>query len=90
MPGVYQILEHVQDAPSTHWNLSLPAFLSIYDVQPGFTNGIHGFPTRNSGGILWQSDLGHPITYGCVLLSTENAQLLYNWAEDGVVIEVQP
>jgi lipoprotein-anchoring transpeptidase ErfK/SrfK len=52
-------------------------------------NGFHGFPTRGGGYLLWTGDLGHPVTYGCVLLSLENAEALFNWAEDGVVVEVR-
>ena len=37
-----------------------------------------------------RGDLGRPVTYGCILLSSENAQTLYNWAEAGVVVEVIP
>ena len=27
--------------------------------------------------------------WGCVLLSLQNGDALYNWAEDGVVVEIQ-
>jgi lipoprotein-anchoring transpeptidase ErfK/SrfK len=29
------------------------------------------------------------VTYGCILLSNENAEALYNWAQEGVVVEIQ-
>jgi len=29
------------------------------------------------------------VTYGCVLLSLENAETLFDWAEEGVVVEVR-
>jgi hypothetical protein len=39
--------------------------------------------------LLWQGDLGHKVTYGCVLVSSTNAALLYDWADEGVVVEIQ-
>jgi lipoprotein-anchoring transpeptidase ErfK/SrfK len=88
-PGVYQILSHEPNAYAGNWNLNMPYFMGIYDAVPGFTNGIHGFPTRNGYGILWENALGRRVTYGCILLSTTNAKLLYDWAQEGVVIEIQ-
>ncbi len=88
--GVYQVLSHEGTAYASIWNLSMPYFLSIYEAAPGFYNGIHGFPSRGGRQVLWQNALGRPVTYGCILLSTANAQALYAWAEDGVVVEIQP
>jgi lipoprotein-anchoring transpeptidase ErfK/SrfK len=28
------------------------------------------------------------VTYGCILLSTENAETLYQWADEVVIVEV--
>ena len=39
--------------------------------------------------ILWEGYLGQPVSYGCVILSTENAQTLYNWAEVGTPVDIQ-
>ncbi len=89
LPGVFQIQSHETNAYAGNWNLWMPYFMGIYDAVPGFTNGFHGFPTRNGYGILWESSLGHPVTYGCILISTQNAAALYNWAENGVVVEIQ-
>jgi lipoprotein-anchoring transpeptidase ErfK/SrfK len=89
LPGVYQIQSHEPNAYAGNWNLWMPHFMGIYDAVPGFTNGIHGFPTRNGYGILWENSLGYPVTFGCILISSQNAAALYNWAENGVVIEIQ-
>ncbi|MCK6629748.1 MAG: L,D-transpeptidase [Anaerolineae bacterium] len=32
--------------------------------------------------------MGHPVTYGCILVRSDNAALLYEWAEVGVVVEI--
>ncbi len=88
-PGVYQVQSHDGTAYASNWNLYMPSFLSIYEAVPGFFNGIHGFPSRGGSQVLWENALGRPVTYGCILLSSANARALYEWAEDGVVVEIQ-
>ncbi len=91
-PGVFQIQTHEPNAYASNWDLWMPNFMGIYRPVPtaDFMNGFHGFPTRNGSTLLWTGDLGHQVTYGCILLSSENASLLYDWAEEGVVVEIQP
>ncbi len=91
-PGVYQVISHEPDAYAANWNLNMPWFMGVYKPVPGtgFTNGFHGFPTRGGGQILWENALGTKVTYGCILLSNANARMLYEWAEDGVVVEILP
>jgi len=89
-PGIYQVISHEPNAYAGNWNLWMPNFIGVYRPIPGseFTNGFHGFPTRGGGQILWENSLGTRVTYGCILLSNQNAQWLYNWAEEGVVVEI--
>ncbi len=91
-PGIFQIQNHEPNAYASNWDLWMPSFMGIYRPVPtsDFMNGFHGFPTRSGSNLLWTGDLGHQVTYGCVLLSSDNAALLYDWAEEGVVVEVQP
>ena len=65
--------------------------MGVYRPIPGaaFTNGFHGFPTRGGSQLLWTSSLGTRVTYGCILVSSDNAKLLYDWAQEGVVVEIQ-
>jgi lipoprotein-anchoring transpeptidase ErfK/SrfK len=90
-PGVFQIQSHEPNAYAANWDLWMPHFLGVYRPVPtsGFMNGFHGFPTQGGSQILWTNSLGHRVTYGCILLSNENALLLYEWAEPGVVVEIQ-
>ena len=90
-PGVFQVQSHESNAYAGNWDLWMPSFMGIYRPVPtsDFMNGFHGFPTRGNSQLLWTGDLGRRVTYGCILLSSDNAQLLYDWAEDGVVVEVQ-
>jgi lipoprotein-anchoring transpeptidase ErfK/SrfK len=52
-------------------------------------NGFHGFPSRGGTQLLWTNNLGRPVTYGCILVSTDNAKALYDWAQEGVVVEIR-
>ncbi len=91
-PGIYQIISHVPNAYASNWNLYMPSFMGVYRPVPGsdFTNGFHGFPTRGGSQLLWTNSLGTRVTYGCILLSNANVQLLWDWAEKGVVVEILP
>lgn len=90
-PGVFQVQSHDPNAYADQWNLYMPHFMGFYHPGPNMDlmNGFHGFPTRGGGYLLWSDDLGRPVTYGCVLLSLENAERMYTWAEDGVIVEVR-
>ena len=89
--GVYQILSHEPNAYAGNWDLYMPNFMGVYQPVPNseFTNGFHGFPTRGGGQLLWENSLGTRVTYGCILLSNTNIGILYEWAQDGVVVEIR-
>ena len=91
-PGVFQIQTHEPMAYAANWDLYMPSFMGIYRPVPdqAFMNGFHGFPSRDKKQILWTRNLGKPITYGCILIDSKNAKLLYDWAEEGVVVEITP
>ncbi|MEO1290594.1 MAG: L,D-transpeptidase family protein, partial [Chloroflexota bacterium] len=89
--GVYQVISHVPNAYAENWNLYMPNFIGVYEPVPNsdFTNGFHGFPTRGGGQLLWENSLGRRVTYGCILLSDTHIAILYNWAENGVIVEIR-
>ena len=87
-PGVFQVRTHELSAYASVWDLTMPHFLGIYEAWPGFMNGIHGLPTLSNGRRLWANILGKPASYGCIILDLNNAEWLYNWAEEGVVVEI--
>ncbi len=89
MPGVFQVYSHELNAYASKWDLSMPHFLGIYEAAPGFTNGIHGLPMLSSGVRLWANVLGKKASYGCIILSLAEAEDLYKWAENGVVVEIR-
>ena len=43
----------------------------------------------SSGERLWADVLGRPASYGCIILDLNSAAELYNWAEDGVIVEIK-
>ncbi len=89
MPGLFQIKSRYVNAYASNWDLYMPHFLGIYHATPNLLNGIHGLPMLSNGVRLWESVLGSPASYGCVVLDLEAAEHLFTWAEDGVVVEIQ-
>jgi lipoprotein-anchoring transpeptidase ErfK/SrfK len=67
----------------------MPHFLGIYEAVPGFWNGIHGLPLLSNGVRLWANVLGRPASFGCIILPLDEAEWLYGWAEEGVVVEIR-
>jgi hypothetical protein len=90
LPGIFQVQWHFINAYGSRWDLWMPHFLGIYEASPGFINGIHGLPLLSSGVRLWGNVLGRPASFGCIILDLNAAEELYYWAEDGVVVEIQP
>ena len=90
LPGVFQIQTHEINAYASNWDLWMPHFMGIYEAVPGFMNGIHGLPVLSSGARLWANVLGSPASYGCIILDLPSGEALYNWAENGVVVEILP
>lgn len=87
-PGVFQVQTHELEAYASVWDLYMPHFLGIYEAWPGFMNGFHGLPKLSNGTRLWASILGRPASFGCIILDLDDAEWLYNWAENGVVVEI--
>lgn len=88
-PGVFQIQTHERNAYASVWDLNMPNFMGIYEAWPGFMNGIHGLPTLSNGQRLWANILGRPASYGCIILDLDDAEWLFEWAENGVVVEIK-
>ncbi len=89
-PGIFQVQTHEMNAYASVWDLYMPHFLGVYEAWPGFMNGIHGLPTLSNGQRLWANILGRPASYGCIILDLNAAEKLYNWADNGVIVEIKP
>ena len=86
--GSFSVLNKIPNAYGATWNIWMPNWLGIYWAG-SLQNGIHALPILPNGATLWAGFLGTPISYGCVVLGTGDSQLLYNWVEVGVPVEIQ-
>jgi tetratricopeptide (TPR) repeat protein len=85
--GNYQVLDKMPMAYSSIWRLKMPYWLGIYYVGP-VENGIHALPIRPDGSVMWGGLLGQKASYGCIILSTEAARIIYEWAEIGTPVHI--
>ena len=82
-PGEYQILKKLPsvhykglgyDYPNTKWNL-------MFKQQKAGNLYIHG--------AYWHHNFGHPMSHGCINVSYNNMEPLYNWADVGIKVIIQ-
>jgi lipoprotein-anchoring transpeptidase ErfK/SrfK len=86
--GTFAVQSKIPNAYGSTWDIWMPSWLGIY-WSGGLENGIHALPILPNGATLWEGYLGSPVSYGCVVLGTYEAQLLYDWAEIGTPVEIQ-
>jgi lipoprotein-anchoring transpeptidase ErfK/SrfK len=86
--GNFSVLDKIPNAYGATWNIWMPNWLGIYWAG-SLENGIHALPILPNGATLWAGFLGTPISYGCIVLDTYDSQLLFDWAEVGVPVEIQ-
>jgi lipoprotein-anchoring transpeptidase ErfK/SrfK len=86
--GTFAVQSKIPNAYASTWDLWMPNWLGIY-WSHGLENGIHALPILPNGATLWEGFLGRPVSYGCVVLGTYDAQVLYDWAEIGTPVEIQ-
>jgi len=86
--GYFSVLDKIPNAYGATWNIWMPNWLGIYWAG-SMENGIHALPILPNGATLWAGYLGVPISYGCVVLGTYEAQVLYDWADIGTPVEIQ-
>ena len=86
--GNFSVLNKIPNAYGANWNIWMPNWLGIY-WSGSLQNGIHALPILPGGGTLWAGYLGTPISYGCVVLGTFDAQVLYNWVDVGTPVEIR-
>ncbi len=86
--GEFRVQSKIPKAYGAAWGFWMPYWLGIY--YAGTTeNGIHALPVYANGQTLWAGYLGRPISYGCVVLGTHDAQVLYDWAEIGTSVSIR-
>lgn len=87
--GVFHIQDKIPNAYGATWNIWMPNWMGIY-YAGGLENGIHALPILSNGSRLWAGYLGTPISFGCIVLGVDEAQELYDWAQVGATVEIQP
>lgn len=96
-PGIFQIQSHDEVALGSSYTLcgaegcgqwEMYWFMGIYEVTPGLMNGFHGAVLLPNGAYLGGGNVGSEFTFGCIMSVNENAEILYNWAEIGTVVEI--
>lgn len=85
--GTFAVQSRIPNAWSSAWQLWMPNWLGIYWAG-GSENGIHALPIIN-GTRIWGGVLGTPISYGCVVIGTDESRLLFNWAEIGTPVIIR-
>jgi lipoprotein-anchoring transpeptidase ErfK/SrfK len=86
--GQFTVLDKIPDAYGATWNIWMPNWLGIY-YSGSLENGIHALPILPDGNRLWSGYLGTPISFGCVVLGSDAALDLYNWADVGTPVEIR-
>ncbi len=86
--GIFAVQSKIPNAYGSTWNIWMPYWLGIY-WSGGLENGIHALPILSNGATLWAGFLGRPVSFGCIVLGTYEAQVLYDWAEIGTPVEIQ-
>lgn len=86
--GQFRVQSKVPNAYGSTWDIWMPHWLGIY--WAGSTeNGIHALPILSNGQTLWAGYLGRPVSYGCIVLGSLEAELLYNWVDVGTPVTVR-
>ncbi|HEX8991458.1 MAG TPA: L,D-transpeptidase [Anaerolineales bacterium] len=86
--GNFSVLDKIPNAYGATWNIWMPDWLGIYYAGT-LENGIHALPILPNGATLWAGYLGTPISFGCVVLDTNDAIQLYNWVDIGTPVEIR-
>ena len=87
--GEFRVQSKIPNAYGSTWDIWMPHWLGIY--WAGSTeNGIHALPVLANGQTLWAGYLGTPVSYGCIVLGSSEAELLYTWAEIGTPVSIRP
>lgn len=86
--GTFAVQSKIPSAYGSTWDIWMPYWLGIYWAG-GLENGIHALPILPNGATLWAGFLGRPVSYGCVVLGSYEASLLYDWAQIGTTVEIR-
>jgi tetratricopeptide (TPR) repeat protein len=87
--GHYKVQSKLPMAYASTWDLDMPYWLGVYYAGAS-ENGIHAPPIqRATGQKMWEGLLGSRVSFGCIILSSNNAKTLYNWATVGTPVDIE-
>ncbi len=88
-PGTYYVQSKMRKAFGSAWNIWMPYWLGLYWAG-GTENGFHGLPwNATTGQPTWAGLVGTRVTFGCVMLSNENAKTLWDIAYIGMPVIIR-
>lgn len=87
--GSYKIQNHIPMAWGATWNIDMPHWMGFY-WSGHLQNGFHGLPINPDGSQLWEGYIGTPISFGCVVMTNQDAKWLYDWTAVGADVVIQP
>ncbi|HEY9076453.1 MAG TPA: L,D-transpeptidase family protein [Anaerolineaceae bacterium] len=87
--GSYKLLDKIENAWSDPWGFWMPYWMGIYYVGSNLENGFHGLPVYSNGRQIWGDQIGTPVSYGCVILPTDEMKQLYQWSDIGTPVEIR-
>jgi len=87
--GSFYIQSKMRKAYGSSWNIWMPYWLGVYWAG-GTENGFHGLPwNARTGRETWTGLVGTRITYGCIMLSNEDAKTLWDMAYIGMPVIIE-
>lgn len=86
--GNFRVKTKLPEAFASLWSLRMPYWMGIYDVG-SYENGIHALPINKWGQTMWGGLLGRPASFGCIVIGTYDASVLYNWAPMGTPVIIR-
>jgi len=89
LTGTFHILDKIPKAYDPDRNFWMPDWLGIYYVGD-LEDGFHSPPLLADGQRLWTSQIGTPVTDGCIVPGIADASSLYNWADVGTAVQINP
>lgn len=86
--GHFKVLKKIDWAWGIY-HIWMPYWMTIYYAGSS-ENGIHGVPSKDGKTYQkWDTNIGTTRrTYGCIMSSNKNAEILYNWAPLNMPVDI--
>lgn len=88
--GRFKVRDKRLNAVNVTWGYDMPHWMGVYWVNPDLENGFHALPVLPDGSRLWEDQIGAPASDGCIVLLPDDMAALYEWAEVGTPVVIEP